>query len=121
MAIYENEHVIVMTKDDDTRYQITTFRDVSDSEGGTEVVCAGSATAGELLTAIKRLSEVVITNGVKLFAEEFGGSAATLEVVLKAFAVKRRLARDVLDAAARGCGLDTKDVEVKSWPMELDL
>ena len=115
MAIYENEHVIVMTKDDDTRYQITTFRDASDSEGGTEVVCAGSATAGELLTAIKRLSEVVIANGVKLFAEEFGGSSATLEVVLGAFAVKRRLIREVLDAAACGCGLDPKELEVKSW------
>lgn len=115
MAIYENEHAVVMTKDDDTRYQLTTFRDAHDRAGGTDVVCAGSATAGDLLTAIKRLSEVVIANGVKLFAEEFGGNSATLEVVLGAFAVKIRLAREVLDAAACGCGLDPKDVEVKSW------
>lgn len=115
MAIYENEHAVVLTRADDIRYQLSTFRDATDGTGGTEVVCAGSATARDLLTAIKRLSEVVIANGVKLFAEEFGGSSATLEVVLGAFSVKRRLIREVLDAAACGCGLDPKELEVKSW------
>ena len=82
MATYDNEHATVITKDDGTRYQITTFRDVS---GGVEALCMGSATSRELLTA------------------------------LGAYGVKQRMVREVLDSVARGCGLDPKDVEVKSW------
>ena len=115
MAIYENEHAVVLTRDDDIRYQLSTFRDATDGTGGTEVVCMGNATVGELLKVIRRLSEIIIANGVKAFAEEFGGNAAMLEVALEDFAVKRYLAREVLDAAACGCGLDPKELEVKSW------
>lgn len=114
MATYENEHATVITKDDGIRYQLTTFRDATDGAGGTEAVCMGSATVGELLEVIRRLSEIIIANGVKAFAEEFGGNAAMLEVALEDFAVKRYLAREVLDAAALGCGLFPKDVKV-NW------
>ena len=111
MATYDNEHATVITKDDGTRYQITTFRDVS---GGVEALCMGSATSRELLTAIKRLSEIIVRNAVEEAIKEFG-DRGMLVAVLGAYGVKQRMVREVLDSVARGCGLDPKDVEVKSW------
>ena len=78
MATYENEHAVITLKDDDTRYQITTFRDAPD---GAETLCMGSATTGDLLKALKRLSEIVVGNAVKKAIEDFsdrGGLIAAL-------------------------------------------
>ena len=122
MAIYGNEHAVVLTRDDDIRYQLTTFRDATDGEGGTEAICMGSATVGELLKVIRRLSEIIIANGVEAFAEEFGkeldDDGEKYVDIVAALAVRRALARKVLDAAACGCGLNPKKLEVKSWAMK---
>ena len=46
--------------------------------------------------------------------KEFG-DRGMLVAVLGAYGVKQRMVREVLDSVARGCGLDPKELEVKSW------